>query len=132
MTVVVTNIRAISKLRLYFLMAKTIKLITKDQYKEYKSKVNAYERNWRIKHKEEHTENSKKLLEAMKNKRKTVKDIWSPKKAPSKKKLTSKVKNKVGKGIQKARRNIVKTTMKKIVEPAIEIEPTKEANNINV
>lgn len=65
------NIRVINKLKLYFLMAKTMKLLTAKQYKDYKSKVNAYERDWRKKHPKEHSKNSKELLDAIKGEKKT-------------------------------------------------------------
>lgn len=73
------NTKLIAQLREYFLMAKITKLLTKEQYKEYKSRVNAYERDWRKKHPTEHTKKSKELLDAIKG-RKKVKAIWSEKK----------------------------------------------------
>lgn len=47
-------------------MAKaTVRLISAKQYAEYKSLVNRYEREWRLKHPKEHKEESKALLHAI-------------------------------------------------------------------
>lgn len=81
---------------------KTIKIVSEKEYKKLKSQVNAYERNWRNKHKDQHKKNSQELLSAIRGEKK--------------KEIAVKVANKIAKKVKTEVKKIVKIAPKKTIK----------------